>query len=193
MDFNDPLTHFLVGRRQFAFVPRRSALTSSLLQTTQRKHCRRESNDPYMALIAPSDPDRRLRELMSTVDPLSPTAQITPSRMMLSSQLAVAGGVGALGSATSMQARALMSQPGMDKARSAALLPYGAGNWRGFAATRIDVEHVRRRLFDVAARYGGRAPRIQLLPLIRHLCRKPSTVPPGCASDSPSASSPDIF
>ncbi|WP_146142609.1 MULTISPECIES: hypothetical protein [unclassified Paraburkholderia] len=192
MDFNDPLTHFLVGRRPFAFVPRRSALTSSLLQTTQQKHRRRESNDPYMALIAPSDGDRRLRELMSTVDPLSPTAQITPSRMMLSSQLAAAGGVGALGSATSMQARALMSQPGMDKARCAPAFD-GAGNWRGFAATRIDVEHVRRRLFDVAATCGGRAPRIQLLPLIRHLCRKPSTVPPACASDSPSASSPDIF
>jgi hypothetical protein len=102
----------------------RSALTSSLLQTTQQKYRRRISNDPYMALIAQSDPDRRLRELTSNADPLSPTAQITPSRMMLASQMALAGGVGALGSAMSMQASALLSQPGMmGKAGSAALLP----------------------------------------------------------------------
>ncbi|SIO72198.1 hypothetical protein SAMN05444172_8588 [Burkholderia sp. GAS332] len=101
----------------------RSALTSSLLQTTQQKHRRRISNDPYMALIAQSDPDRRLRELTSSTDPLSPTAQITPSRRMLASQMALAGGVGTLGSAMSMQASALLSQPGMGKAASAAMLP----------------------------------------------------------------------
>ncbi|MCX4175813.1 MULTISPECIES: hypothetical protein [Paraburkholderia] len=102
----------------------RSALTSSLLQTTQQKHRRRTSNDPYMALIAQSDPDRRLRELTSNADPLSPTAQITPSRTML----AGAGGVGALDSAMSMQGSALMSnallsQPGMRKAGRRTLLP----------------------------------------------------------------------
>jgi hypothetical protein len=96
----------------------RSALTSSLLQTTQQRHRRRVSNDPYMALIAQSEPDRRLRELTSNADPLSPTAQTSPSRIMLASQMALAGGVGALGSAMSMQ-----SQPGMRKAGGAALLP----------------------------------------------------------------------
>jgi hypothetical protein len=101
----------------------RSALTSSLLQTTQQKHRRRISNDPYMALIAQSDPDRRLRELTSNVDPLSPTAQITPSRIMLASQIALAGGIGALGSAMSMQGSALMGQSGMGKAGSGTLLP----------------------------------------------------------------------
>jgi hypothetical protein len=106
----------------------RSALTSSLLQTTQQKHRRRTSNDPYMALIAQSDPDRRLRELTSNADPLSPTAQITPSRTMLASQMAGAGGVGALDSAMSMQGSALMSnallsQPGMRKAGRRTLLP----------------------------------------------------------------------
>ncbi len=101
----------------------RSALTSSLLQTTQQKHRRRISNDPYMALIAQSDPDRRLRELTSNADPLSPTAQIAPSRTMLASQMALAGGARVLGGAMSMKGSALLSLPGMRKAGSGVLLP----------------------------------------------------------------------
>lgn len=101
----------------------RSALTSSLLQTTQQKHRRRISKDPYLALIEQSDPDRRLRELTSTVDPLSPAARTTPSRIELAGQMAHAGGVGALGSALSMQSNALMRQSGLGKAGSATLLP----------------------------------------------------------------------
>ncbi|OAJ59409.1 hypothetical protein A6V36_27590 [Paraburkholderia ginsengiterrae] len=104
----------------------RSALTSSLLQTTQQKHRRRISNDPYMALIAQSDPDRRLRELTSNTDPLSPTAQITTSRTLLAGQMALAsgmGGAGALAGAMSMKNSALLSLPGMRKAGGGVVLP----------------------------------------------------------------------
>ncbi|MFM0113456.1 hypothetical protein [Paraburkholderia nemoris] len=76
-----------------------------------------------MALIAQSDPDRRLRELTSNADPMSPTARVTPSRIMLASKMALAGGVGALGSAMSMQGSALLNQPGMRQAGSEVLLP----------------------------------------------------------------------
>ncbi|SHJ96813.1 hypothetical protein [Paraburkholderia terricola] len=78
----------------------RSAFRSSLLQTTQQKHRRHTSSDPYMALIEQSDPTRRLRVITQNSDPLSQTMRITPS------QIALAGSAGlSLGAAGALSNR----------------------------------------------------------------------------------------
>jgi hypothetical protein len=55
-----------------------SALTSSLLQTTQQRQRRRHMpHDPYILLIEQNEPDRYLRELASRLDPLTLNSQTT--------------------------------------------------------------------------------------------------------------------